>query len=240
MKPVTCPDEAALGEILDLPADDPRRRHVDSCPRCRSLVLAHGLFQEPPQDDEAERAADQVAARLDAFREDMISPAAARTTSGSAAGPPLARSADGRPSWWRRLFAAPFRPAWALAAVAVVSVIAVVGIRQSRRPEEILVRGTLNRAMGLVAPEILADGAVRLVWRAAAEPVDGYELVLFSPRFETLARIPTGPDTSLTLAIERFPAPYRAGELLFYRVDALVGRDVVAQSQTGSLQKPQR
>lgn len=240
MKPVTCPDEAALGEILDLPAHDPRRQHVEECPRCRSLVLAHGLFEEPPQDGDAERAADQVTARLDAFREDMIGPAVARKTSGPAAEPPLARSAGGRPWWWRRLFAAPLRPAWALAAVTVVSVIVVVGIRQSRRPGEILVRGTLDRAMGLVAPEILADGAVRLVWRAAAEPVDGYELVLFSPRLEPLERIPSGPDTSLTLAIERLPAPYRAGEPLFYRVDALVGRDVVAQSQTGSLQKPQR
>jgi hypothetical protein len=241
MRPVGCPDEGTLGEILELPPDDPRRRHVDACPRCRSLVLAHGSFLDPPEDVEAGQAAEQVSARLDAFRADLIGgashPAGTRTRiSRPSVG---ARAGRARPrAWWQRIFSPALRPAWALAAVAVISAIAFVGVRQGRQPGETLVRGAVDRAMGLGAPQMLEGGAVRLSWRPAAEPVDGYELVLLSAQLETIARFEAGRDTTLTLPAAALPEAFRSGELLLYRVDARVGRDVVAQSETGSLQKP--
>ena len=241
MRPVGCPDEGTLGEILELPPHDPRRRHVDGCPRCRSLVLAHGSFLDPPEDVEAGQAAEQVSARLDAFRVDLIGgashPAGTRTRiSQPSVG---ARPERVRPqAWWQGIFSPALRPAWALVAVAVISAISFVGVRQGRQPGETVVRGTVDRAMGLGAPEMLESGAVRLSWRPAAEPVDGYELVLLSPQLETIARFEGGRDTSITLPAAALPEPFRSGAVLFYRVDARVGGDVVAQSETGSLQKP--
>lgn len=42
-----CLDALELDEIIRLPQDDPRRRHVDGCPRCRGLARALGIFLEP-------------------------------------------------------------------------------------------------------------------------------------------------------------------------------------------------
>ncbi len=42
-----CPDPLELAVIVRLPFDDPRRRHLDTCSRCRGLVKAMDLFLEP-------------------------------------------------------------------------------------------------------------------------------------------------------------------------------------------------
>ena len=42
-----CLDPGEIGEIAGLPADDPRRRHLDTCPHCRGLARALDIFLEP-------------------------------------------------------------------------------------------------------------------------------------------------------------------------------------------------
>ena len=39
-----CFDEDELAAICDLPPDDPRRREVETCPRCDSLLRAMSAF----------------------------------------------------------------------------------------------------------------------------------------------------------------------------------------------------
>ncbi|MCP4574061.1 MAG: hypothetical protein GY838_17005 [bacterium] len=36
-----------LADLAGLPTGDPRRRHLEDCPRCRGLAAAQGLFLEP-------------------------------------------------------------------------------------------------------------------------------------------------------------------------------------------------
>ncbi len=41
-----CYEPEEIGAVLDLPADDPARRHLDTCPRCRNLALAYYQYVE--------------------------------------------------------------------------------------------------------------------------------------------------------------------------------------------------
>lgn len=63
-----CPDPLELDLVLRLPENDPRRLHVNSCPRCRGLVNAMETFLDPggvPELDGLPAADDELAARLD-------------------------------------------------------------------------------------------------------------------------------------------------------------------------------
>jgi len=42
-----CHDMKELANLAGLPVGDPRRGHLDACPRCRGLAEAQGLFLEP-------------------------------------------------------------------------------------------------------------------------------------------------------------------------------------------------
>ena len=42
-----CHEIAELADLAGLPAGDPRRSHLDSCPRCRGRAAAQNLFLEP-------------------------------------------------------------------------------------------------------------------------------------------------------------------------------------------------
>ena len=39
-----CIDVERIAEVIDLPANDPVRRHVEDCPRCRNLLRANQKF----------------------------------------------------------------------------------------------------------------------------------------------------------------------------------------------------
>ncbi|MCB9513646.1 MAG: hypothetical protein H6694_04950 [Candidatus Latescibacteria bacterium] len=40
----SCPTVEVLADLAALPADDPRRRHVQDCPRCRARLLDYQDF----------------------------------------------------------------------------------------------------------------------------------------------------------------------------------------------------
>src|SRR6185369_10643294 len=89
MKPIDCATETDLGELLELPEDDPRRAHIASCPRCRALAMSYERFLA------ADSAADGTAygppeeSAITAFRERLFAA-------------PVARAAtEARPRrWW--------------------------------------------------------------------------------------------------------------------------------------------
>lgn len=63
-----CHEITELADLAGLPAGDPRRRHLESCPRCRGLAAAQGLFLEPGDTSDLEDlggADAELARRLD-------------------------------------------------------------------------------------------------------------------------------------------------------------------------------
>jgi hypothetical protein len=63
-----CHDPADLVDLAGLPPGDPRRGHLETCPRCRGLAEAQGLFLEPGDTSDLPdlAAADaELAARLE-------------------------------------------------------------------------------------------------------------------------------------------------------------------------------
>jgi hypothetical protein len=42
-----CPDTGEVAALASLPAGDPRRRHLENCPRCRALAHAFAEFEDP-------------------------------------------------------------------------------------------------------------------------------------------------------------------------------------------------
>lgn len=73
-----CHDMTELIDLVGLPAGDPRREHLDRCPRCRGLAVAQGLFLEPGDTSDLADLADadaELAGRLQVVL--STSPAAA-------------------------------------------------------------------------------------------------------------------------------------------------------------------
>jgi hypothetical protein len=232
MKPIECFSEEALGEILALPEDDPRRAHVRDCPRCAALALSYEGFMAA---DNAAAYGPREREALDAAREQLL---------GSAGAPPVAPErgpwrpapAGDRP-WWSRLLGPALRPAFAFAAV-MIAVVGVFVIPRFLGPApESIVRGLGSQPLSLADPRYERGGAVRLAWRGTPNG-ETYEVRFFSTALESLGVVPAGPDTTVSIGAERLPAAFARSQTVLYRVTALRGRDEMATSATGALRKP--
>jgi len=83
------------------------------------------------------------------------------------------------------------------------------------------------------APEILADGRVRVAWSPHPD-ADGYRIVLLSPDGQELSALAAGPDPSLVLDPSRLPGTAASGGVL-WRVEALRDGDEIARSRVAAL-----
>lgn len=228
MKPVECIAEEALGEILALPPDDPRRSHLDTCPRCRSLMLSYQGFVAPDAQSALAYGTPEAQA-LDRARERLLGVGDPHEA------PPVAMPRS-RP-WWAMLAAPRLRPVLALATIAVATVAVFLGSRLQGPAFDPTVRGLGGKPMSLAEPAYARDGSVRLLWRGTAE-AERYELRFFTMALEPVGQVDAGTDTTVTLAPGRLPAAYGHGELLLYRVAAMRGRDEMAVSETRPIQRP--
>lgn len=230
-RPVSCIPEESLGEVLALPKTDPRRVHLRDCPRCRALVLAYDGFMAEDgaaSYGESERhALDSARERLLGWKEPAPEPQVRES-----------RSAPGHagPSLWSRLLSPAFRPALALAAVVVV-VAAVALMRQQGAPSPGVLRALGPQPLALAEPRYSPDGSVRLAWRGVAN-AGAYEVRFYSTVLESLGVVAAGPDTSVSIDAARMPAAYGRSQPVLYRVAALQGRDELAASATGEIQRP--
>src|SRR5262245_36533671 len=103
-----------LHDLIDLPDDDPRRRHAASCPRCGSLLAEYRLYlaAEPPPDLDLDRLERALGERIDAHIESPVPAREARP----------ARSAGTSSSSLDRLFHPAMRPAWVLGVASLILV----------------------------------------------------------------------------------------------------------------------
>ena len=213
-----CVDIEQLGGVLELPANDPRRRHVETCPRCSALAVSYREFvnAEPvPPGSDPEAAAAHLRGVL---REEIEGTLASR--------------AKARPSFFS------LRPAWAMLAFVLV-VGSVVLIRMGPEgPQEQVLRGgaTGEDPLSLAAPEFLGDGSVQLSWLPFDE-ADQYIVVIYEPDLTELTRTDPVTDPEITLH-SRDLAGVTSGSAVIWRVVALQGGDEIEFSAPGTLRIP--
>lgn len=233
-RPVGCVAEEDLGDTLALPESDPRRTHLETCPRCRALVVSYRQFLEPGG-DESNAYGTSEARALDRFRERLTgeAPAAAAAAPSASRG----REPRDRESWWSKLFAPPLRPAWGVLAVLVVIAGVWIGPRLAPPEPTSALRGNPEAVLTLSEPVRRADGGVNLEWHAVPD-ADRYELRFFSTDLVEIGRRDLGDTTRVDLLNSDLPQTYHAGNIVLYRIVALKGGDEIEASSPGSLQKP--
>jgi hypothetical protein len=210
-----CIDVQEIGAVLELPADDPRRRHVEMCPRCRSLVASYTSFveAEPADGSDLERVRGMLDARIRA---------------GASRWKPSRSSV--RAFWWQLWL----RPLPLLAAGLVVVSAAVYWT--SRQPEQSSLRETTpqSRTFALSPAEVAADGSIHLSW-SAMTGADQYQVRIYGPDFGEIYRAPNTTETALNVDRAVLPANLPATLDLTWRVFALSQGDVIATSEPGSI-----
>lgn len=171
-----------LGALDRLPADNPRRRHVATCPRCSALVFAHDEFIRAQAIEGADaRGADAHLARFIAERVESM-PVETTRPSGGPRG--------GRGRWFG--FAL-WRPAL-VGAMLVVMAVAVLRW-QPWVTEEIVYRGEPGTQFTGVSATA-GDDVVVLRWNAIAR-ADAYRVSILSEDLIEITRLPPTSDLSL-------------------------------------------
>ncbi len=237
-RPVQCIAEEALGNVLALPATDPRRRHVDECPRCRALAVSYREFLEPATEEVASYGSAEDR-RLTEFRERLTGVATAPAPPASVRDAQARTVVPPRPvrSWSERLFGPALRPVWAIAAIAIAfGVMTIVPKSPPGSATSPTLRGGTSRELATAMPSYAAHG-VTLVWSGNPE-ADHYQLRFFSTALAEIGRRDLARDTSVTLATGDLPAAYAGGETILWRVVAMKGGDELESSAPGSLKKP--
>lgn len=221
-----CIDIERIAEVLELPADDPIRRHVELCPRCSALLLSYRAFlaaEDRPGADPGD-----AGRRLGRFiRSEIERPSP--DTSAAGAGP-------GRTGFLSAALRSLFhRPAWALAALVVIAAAALWWRPWvSERP---VLRGTPGgtsaASLELFVPQPLEDGSLLLSWGPLAT-ADAYQVRLYDGELSEIARFDAGTETALLLRRSMLPAG--APEAMLWRVAAFAEGDEIAASRPSPLE----
>jgi len=215
-----CIDIAELATVDGWPDGDPRRVHLDGCPRCRARLAQYRAFAHPPAEHQPDVDAD--AAVLAALEAEI----------------PGARLRDVEtPSPWTR-WLYPWRSprGWSLigAAAAAVAAIVVINARDATPPPIVLRGDVTDGGVTLVddGVEILEDGDVRLRWHPVAD-ADAYTVVLLGDDGGPALEVPAGDDTVVVVPRAALVTLGGAGTPVPWRIDAHHEDDVVARSTVG-------
>ncbi len=192
-------------ELVDLKADDPRRAHLDECPRCRAVMMSFEAFMDPA-DVPAEAKVADAEARLSAALEQEMG---------------VTRPA---PTFWT-----PFRVR-TFAAAAAVLIVAVGLSLFGGGPEVIPADGPVLRGAGSPAAPFrvemskLENGEFRISW-PKIEGATAYRVVVYGEDLEAIM----GYDTESATAFKLEPPAGAA----FCRVIALRDGDELGTSEPG-------
>lgn len=233
MTSLGCLADETLPIVMQLAPDDPARRHLKDCARCRARVAAVAAFvqaQVPPEGARPDDADRRLAAILDQEIYGRSSGSPARR------GPRESRE-GGLGSILRMLWRPALRPVWAIGFV----VLAVVTVRElgPSRDDRIILREDGKRAASAPLPmEPITDASGRLTlrWSPYAEATH-YTVVLLGEDLEERGRIDAGGNTSCALPDET-SSLLRAGSHMFWRVIAQRDGDTVASSKAVPLVLP--
>jgi len=223
-----CMDIERIPDVLDLPEDDSRRRHVEGCPRCSVILASYRAFMR----EEAVAGTDpeNADARLTAFLASKIG------------APGQAAATAKNESVSKRLLscftqAVSLRPVWVSALLVIVA--AGLWWWQPWTQDRTVLRGStpaaLPQPLGLKAPEKLSGGATRLEWTPMTG-ADSYQVCIYDRDLKMVSRLRPAHET--TLVVDRSMLPADAPSTLIWRVVALERGDEIGWSDPAPLELP--
>jgi hypothetical protein len=222
-----CIEVERIPEVLELPADDPTRRHVEMCARCSVILASYQTFIK--EEMVAGADPDDAKVRLTAFLSSEIGAPREAVDEVPGAKEPLQRGL--LPRFMKTLF---MRPAW----VAALLIIIAAGILWWRpwTPDETVLRGPSRRgvsqALTLSAPQRLSGGGIRLEWTPMAG-ADNYQVRIYDNNLNEIARLE--PESGTSLIIDLSLLPVDTPDEVIWRVVALEGGDEIGSSDPASL-----
>lgn len=229
----TCPPVESIADLLELPHHDPRRAHLDACPRCRARAAAFVSFMSASDIPGADPGKAQ--AHLGDVLDAAIGhpPSATRASSRPREGTSVSRFRR----WLAALGAPALRPVFAAAALLVTA--GVIWFAQPSREADRVLRGPVGGAAmaspeGLEARPVGSD--VWLTWRSVAG-ADGYEIVIYAPDLSVLARLGPMADTTVAVSAENLSA-VAPGTTLSWKVVVLEQGDAAGDSPLRQFRRP--
>lgn len=164
-----------MGTVLERDRDDARRRHVESCPRCRALARELTSFLEEPPLSAAD--AGVVASLEQSLQEEIIAP-----------------GRESR-SWWRPAIAA---------AAALIAFVVAVPLLNRETEEGTVLRGATDDAAstfdGQPAASVRGAGGDRIIefrWSAQVG-AEAYRVEVYDAGLSSLATIEAGTSTTVS------------------------------------------
>jgi len=223
-------DQLAAAESWS--ANDARRRHLDSCTRCQSLLLSLDAFMDPPDVPEGTDLEDMRARLTTDFRNGIWQAAPAETE------PVSKRHTFSlfRPIW---------RPALGLAAILALAFGLPRVLNTPSHQQGYILRSDTEpdpHTIITLPPIYTETDGVRTVdlrWRLARD-VESYRVLLYDSDFQEIARQETGSDTVLVLTPDTVPISPEFWDQLFWRVYGQQAGDEVARSSMNCLDLPDR
>lgn len=212
-----CVSVERIAEVLELPADDALRVHVEGCPRCSSLLASYLSFIEAVPAADANPA--EADARLMEFLHDRIGAVAP-------ASPSTDPAPDGNGFLARVRAWVNTRPAWVAAALALL--VAAVLWWQPWDVEQPELRSVSSLPLlKMDPPKILSDGAVRLGWEGE-EDATQYRIILYDKELKEIVRLDSGQETTIDLIRDKLPSDIPS--VVICRVAALQDGDEIAET----------
>ncbi len=221
-----CPPPQSLEELARLAPGDPRREHLEECPRCHARWTALRSFLSGQPVPPGARLDEAKSRLVRALRDEVVGAQMRRA--------PTARHPFGGGLRWSA-----WRPAIGLAAAGVVILVGLRLLESRPEPPSVLLRGESEVSTVSLAPVAvpISQGAMELRWRACPGS-DAYQVILFRPGLEEFARLDAGRDTCLALSPERLAKLGPPGSAVFWRVAALHGGDPLSLSSPATLRLP--
>ncbi|MBU1698710.1 MAG: hypothetical protein KJ970_00170 [Candidatus Eisenbacteria bacterium] len=227
-----------LGEIADLPDDDPRRAHLAGCAHCQALLASVLAFKNPsvvPKGAQPQVAAAKLQQILDQKLGLGDLPA------GGEGELPRRRSAPGPfHLFLSRLWRPGFRPAWGLAAICVVAVgFLMIYHHLGEISGPIVTREAATdrvAALSLHPPRALSEDQFLLSWEPV-EGADGYEVLLLDADLNVQLRLPVGSDPAASVEGARLSETF-GREPILWQVRALQRGEELQHSTPERLRIP--
>jgi hypothetical protein len=212
-----CLEFEALASLSGLPAGDPRRVHVEGCPRCRARLIALEEFVAASGSGvpDAEWRVAEAALRRRRVSDGLVSPPAA---------PPAARR-----TWMR----AEWRPV--LAAAAAVVVVSAGSWWVTKSHHEPALRAVPGDEWTLAVGT--REAGVTIAW-LAAPGADQYRVVFLDASLEPVATLEVGPALETNVRRDSLPVGLSHGQAVMVEVHAFRGADAIARSRAVPLTLP--
>jgi hypothetical protein len=235
--PDRCFSIEEMDGILGLDPTHPRRRHLESCPRCSARLLVYKEFIEDLSPAPGSDTRDAAVRLRQAFDEEL---GRRQMREGTEARP--TSSWTGR-FWWLR--PRTIQPAWALAAVLFVAGALYAGSHyRSTRGDSDLLRSTPpsgavsdRGTVELMAPRIGPGGEIEMRWHAVPN-ADAYRVRLVGADLADLAHFEPIPDTRLSLRRDQIPRSLSAGDVIGWEVVAMRAGQEIARSPVSTIRIP--